>query len=254
MVCDGDRLAHAMSARLLRLARVHGRRDALSAMADFLAGMIRASFLAEEDSGRAQQMMAMCRRAAGRLGALDDFEAIGAELVSFWLDVRLGAMPAGGERDLFGRVAEQTGTLVRARSQFFTPSTVAGLVAEMVLGGISLPIARRGWASVLEPACGTGGLVLAADAALRERHGPEIARDVVYVLNDIDRTMATLAWVQCALAGIPAIVICGDFAQIGMDPEAERWGTPALADFYGRHGTGPTGQFKPDLVLANPPF
>lgn len=101
------------------------------------------------------------------------------------------AWPGAADRDLLGEIytfARSPGTR-RALGAFFTPMPVNALVAGLV------PVDEA--ARVLEPSCGSGGMVIAAAREMRRR-GLD-PRRVVWELGDIDP-------VAVALAGVNAVV------------------------------------------------
>lgn len=104
--------------------------------------------------------------------------------------------------------------------QFFTPYEVSKMMASMLLGepDIDKPITFCS-----EPACGVGGMVLAANEIFRER-GFDIARRVHWDMVDVDATAMHGAFLQVNLTGASARVIHGNSLSL------ETWAmTPTLA-------------------------
>jgi hypothetical protein len=114
----------------------------------------------------------------------------------------------------------------------FTPWHIAHMMAKMVFSGFKLP--EKGWFTVGEPACGTGVLVVAAAAALKDL-GFNYQRVMHATLIDIRAPLAHMAYIQMSLLHIPAVIIHGDTLAM---TEWSRWRTPAhIVGFWeGRAG------------------
>jgi len=116
----------------------------------------------------------------------------------------LGCVEADGiGGDLLGPVY----TMLRSRSEvagggaFYTPSSLCRLLAGLLQCGSG--------ERVLEPACGTAGMVVAQVRAMRARG--ERPEGVQWVLQDIDATALALAGVNMAAHGIPHVqLVLGD--------------------------------------------
>lgn len=95
--------------------------------------------------------------------------------------------------------------------QFFTPWHVSRLMAEMIIEDPQKMLAdsSRGFITLSEPACGVGGMALAACAVLRER-GFDLARQVHWTMVDIDYAAQCAAYVQMNLCGVSAAVFHGN--------------------------------------------
>ena len=84
--------------------------------------------------------------------------------------------------------------------QYFTPWTVASIIARMNLAGMK---PRDRVLTVAEPSCGSGRLVLALAAA-------SPPNPFWVDATDIDPVCQQMAYIQLSHAGIPAIVRCGN--------------------------------------------
>lgn len=95
----------------------------------------------------------------------------------------------------------------RSSGAFYTPLAVSRMIAEM-------NPAQEG-DRVLEPACGAGGMVIAAAQVMRA-HGHDPAT-VTWFLNDIDPLAVALAGVNALAHGLgPNVVLaCGDGLRLG---------------------------------------
>lgn len=135
--------------------------------------------------------------------------------------------------DFLGVVSGELGALSSQAGQFFTPYEVSSLCARMTLDAehISGAIAEKGWVDINEPACGAGGMVLAAADVLAEL-GFDPATQMRVLAIDVSLTAFRMAYVQLALRGIPATVVHGN--TISLESFAEEV-TPAMLDFRKHH-------------------
>lgn len=96
----------------------------------------------------------------------------------------------------------------KAVGQFFTPSPVSSLMAQMLYDdNIMLP--EHGFITLSEPACGAGGMVLAfVKQLINQKHNP---LDTFWAqCIDIDRVAALMCYLQLSLWHVPAQIIVGD--------------------------------------------
>ena len=70
-------------------------------------------------------------------------------------------------------------------------------------------IEKDGFITVMDPACGSGGLVLAYAKALK-KHNINYQSDLLIDVTDISDTCVYMVYIQLSLYGIPAIVKCGN--------------------------------------------
>lgn len=109
------------------------------------------------------------------------------------------------------------------KGQFFTPYSVASLMAGITLGDVKEQVQRNGFVSISEPACGAGAMVIAcADAIASQGVNYQQAMHVTAV--DVDSTAAHMAYLQLSLLHIPAIVVQGN--SLTLETRAH-WVTPA---------------------------
>lgn len=95
--------------------------------------------------------------------------------------------------------------------QFFTPYHVSRLMAHVTLDAerVRADIAREGWASLSDCACGAGAMLVAAANRLREV-GIDYQRDVLFIGQDIDYTVGLMCYIQLSLRGCAGYVRIGD--------------------------------------------
>jgi len=142
----------------------------------------------------------------GRGGALADCFA-----VLSGLDLIATVHQPGVDGELLGPLdsALRSRSSVQATGAFFTPMHIGMLAATMT------PPAEG--ASVVDPACGAGGLAVAAARMMRTRRlDPATCR---WLLNDVDPIAVALAAVNSVVHGLgPSVVLrCGDGLLLGTD-------------------------------------
>ncbi|KHT26740.1 hypothetical protein RC98_13655 [Pectobacterium carotovorum subsp. carotovorum] len=126
--------------------------------------------------------------------------------------------------DFLGSVFMELELGDRRRGQYFTPYSIAYMMAKMQLsdGLPALTSGERDFITVSDPACGAGGMVVAmAQAMLEAGFNPQ--KQMVAVCVDIDSVAAMMAYVQLALCGIPAMVIVGNSLSMEF---RQTWRTP----------------------------
>ena len=112
-------------------------------------------------------------------------------------------------RDILGEMYAALNLLDRSRQQVFTPSHVSEMMAKMVINEeIETSINERGYASINDPTCGAGVMLIAAAGVLRSR-GINYQQNVLFAGQDIDRTVALMCYIQISLLG------CAGYVKIG---------------------------------------
>lgn len=110
--------------------------------------------------------------------------------------------------------------------QFFTPYEVSRLMGNMMMGnGQDLVdnTSAQGFVRVLEPACGAGGMLIAAVHAMHDAQ-LNYQQCMHATAIDIDQRCVHMTFIQLALLHVPAVVIHGN----GLTGECrEQWFTPA---------------------------
>ncbi|MEB1764617.1 N-6 DNA methylase [Xanthomonas campestris pv. campestris] len=137
--------------------------------------------------------------------------------------------------DVLGAVFGQLELSNTSRGQFFTPFELCRLMARLQIGDgadARAIIAREGYVSASEPACGAGAMIIALAEAMHDA-GINYQRHLHVVAVDVDPRAAHMAYVQFTLLHIPAVVIVGN--TLAME-EREHWYTPAhvLGGWSGR--------------------
>ncbi|MBB1597447.1 N-6 DNA methylase [Achromobacter sp. UMC46] len=110
--------------------------------------------------------------------------------------------------------------------QFFTPYEVSRLMGNMMMGNnqdLVDKTSAQGFVRVLEPACGAGGMLIAAAHAMHDAQ-LNYQQCMHATAIDIDQRCVHMTFVQLALLHVPAVVIHGN----GLTGECrEQWFTPA---------------------------
>lgn len=93
--------------------------------------------------------------------------------------------------------------------QHFTPYHVQSMMTRLRATDIEKTIRHEGFATINEPACGSGGMVIAfAEYLLNAGFNP--SAHLFAECTDIDPVVADIAFIQLSLLGIPARVITGN--------------------------------------------
>lgn len=139
------------------------------------------------------------------------------------------------EADFFGAVvgSDEVNALNKGAGQFFTPSEVCRLMAKMTIHGAKDLLDHQPYLTIGEPACGSGAMILAAIAELRDQ-GVDVARSVWVDATDISSLCVQMTFIQMTCAGVPGVVHCDD--TLFPRAQAEAWLTAPSVDFLARHG------------------
>jgi hypothetical protein len=137
------------------------------------------------------------------------------------------ALQDGGV-DFLGSVAGEIEVLNQHGGQFFTPYSLSRMMAEMQLGDASELIADKGFITLLEPACGAGGMVIAAADVLAAQ-GHDIGQVLFVDATDVSNTAFQMAYIQLSLRGVAAVLHRGNTLSLEMFEHAR---TPAFFPFY----------------------
>ena len=136
-----------------------------------------------------------------------------------------------GGCDFLGQVVADLELINGHMGQFFTPYDVSRMIAEMTFDTVDEIIAEQGFVTVQEPACGAGGMIIAAADAL-ERKGFDIGRQLYVDATDISPMCFKMSYLQASLRGIPATIRRGNTLSLEVFDQAV---TPAFIGFYATH-------------------
>lgn len=126
-------------------------------------------------------------------------------------------------RDVLGQLYMELEIANKDQGQFFTPSSVSELMANLVFDEPLQLLAKQEFITVSEPACGAGGMILAfVKTLIAQKLNPS---DVLWVeCIDVHRMAALMCYVQLSLWNVPAQVIVGNTLTL---EHREVWHTPA---------------------------
>ena len=96
--------------------------------------------------------------------------------------------------------------------QFFTPAHISDFMSKVTISDkevLNKKIARDGFITANDCACGAGGMIISFAKAIKEE-GINYQQNMLAVANDISEICTYITFIQFALLGIPAIVYCGD--------------------------------------------
>lgn len=162
---------------------------------------------------------------------------------------------AAAHQDFLGQCYMRLEISNERAGQFFTPYEVSLLIAQMQLGDVADMMADiGGWFTLAEPACGSGGMVIAAAQVLQHKgiHAPTA---MYFSGTDIDRLCANMTYIQTGLLGLTGVVWHGN--TLSMEMRCHRF-TPTARLHPGRtnlmmastkQGWVPESRRKIDLAL-----
>lgn len=107
-------------------------------------------------------------------------------------------------RDVMGEIYMEEGLGNKRTGQFFTPFSVSLATAKLNLADAGMERIR-----VHEPACGSGGMIIAAAKVLQEQ-GRNPQRCMEIVAQDLDWKGVYMCYIQLSLLGLDAVVVQGD--------------------------------------------
>jgi len=121
----------------------------------------------------------------------------------------MNALEDDPEQDFLGDLYSTLSLTNKKLCQVFTPYRIAEAMATMTLDKIVEEIAKKGFASVNDPACGAGVMLIAAANAARKK-GINYQRHLVFVAQDIDFTAAMMCYISLSLLGCVGCVGVGN--------------------------------------------
>jgi hypothetical protein len=136
-----------------------------------------------------------------------------------------------GGCDFLGQVVVELELSNEHMGQFFTPYDVSRMMAEMILADAGEVMKERGFITLMEPASGAGGMIIAA-ADVIEKQGFDIGRQLYLDATDISPMCFKMTYLQVSLRGIPATIRRGNTLSLEMFDRAV---TPAFLPFYLTH-------------------
>jgi type I restriction-modification system DNA methylase subunit len=113
------------------------------------------------------------------------------------------------QMDVLGTLYHRLELQNEQTAQFFTPYTVSLAMAKMLVHDAKHLVEERGFIRAQEPCVGSGCMVIALAHALREE-GINSQQCLHVTAIDLDVIAVHMAYVQCTLLHIPAVILHGD--------------------------------------------
>ncbi len=111
--------------------------------------------------------------------------------------------------DFLGEVFGECELANDRQGQFFTPFHVSLMMAKVTMHGMKDLIGQKGFITANEPACGSGGMMIAMrQVMIEEKCNP--SRDVFVVAQDVSEIAFMMCYIQISLYGIGAKIIHGN--------------------------------------------
>lgn len=134
--------------------------------------------------------------------------------------------PNIGFNDYLGELYMKSETSNSKAGQFFTPYHLSKACAAVCIDHelVEEYIRKDKIITMNEPACGAGGMILAAVDILYNQHHFNYPRNLVVECSDIDSRCVHMTYLQLGLAGIPAVIYQMDTLTM---KTWQRWETPA---------------------------
>lgn len=133
-------------------------------------------------------------------------------------------------QDLLGEIYMMAGISNKDKGQFFTPYSLCDAMSRIVFDRKKLgkQVHKEGYASVCDPACGAGATLIAAINVCREMFKKyNFQNHVMFVGQDIDRTVANMCYIQLSLQGVAGYVTVGNTLTEPVITDLSRiWFTP----------------------------
>ena len=145
--------------------------------------------------------------------------------------ILLMSAPVNGFSDYLGELYMRSDTQNKKGGQFFTPYHLSKLCAELTTDEefILKCMENDEIIPLNEPACGSGGMILAMVDVLYNKYRFNYSRNLFVECSDIDLRCVHMTYLQLSCAGIPAVIYHRD--TISMKTWS-RWDTPAYIMQY----------------------
>lgn len=119
------------------------------------------------------------------------------------------ALEAKPEQDFLGSVYNDLNLCNKHLGQVLTPYSVGCSICNTVCKNLTGLIKEKHVISVYDPCCGPGCLLIAYANEAR-RQGVDFQNRILYVGQDIDRTVALMCYIQLSLLGCAAFIKIGN--------------------------------------------
>jgi hypothetical protein len=128
--------------------------------------------------------------------------------------------------DVLGRTFHDLELHNKWAGQYFSPYPLCQMMAKMTLGDkaeIESKISERGFVTAMEPAAGSGAMVIALAHEMRDM-GINYQQHLHITAVDVDPKCVHMSYLQFSLLHIPAVVVHGNSLSL---EEFGHWHTPA---------------------------
>lgn len=127
------------------------------------------------------------------------------------LAITVQALDENPNQDFLGELYMNLNLGNKNSGQFFTPYHICELMSEITSPPETLKaeIEERGWVSVNDPCVGGGAMFIGyANACIK--YGVNYQQSVLFVGQDIDPTVAKMAYIQLSLLGCAGYIVIGN--------------------------------------------
>ena len=134
----------------------------------------------------------------------DKFSQEGEELCGEYLCTYLEMVEDFPFEDILGALYMEIGDNIRHAGQYFTPMPICKMMAAMTMGdedGIRGVISKQGYINILDPAVGSGAMLLAAAGHINEIDPGLLVKCRFYGI-DLDETCVTMTRIQLRMNGL----------------------------------------------------
>lgn len=116
--------------------------------------------------------------------------------------------PTVGFNDYLGELYMRSETSNGKAGQFFTPYCLSKFSAEVTIDETTVKRCMEQDKILMmnEPACGAGGMIIAAADVLYNKYNFNISHNLFVECSDIDSRCVHMTYLQLGLAGIPAVI------------------------------------------------
>jgi len=112
-------------------------------------------------------------------------------------------------QDFLGQVFSDLNLGKSNKGQFFTPYHVSKMMSKINISDIEHQLEEKDFVTLLEPCCGSGGMIIAYAETLKD-NGYNYQHQLYVEAIDIDEICFMMTYIQLSLYGIPAKVLLGD--------------------------------------------
>lgn len=128
--------------------------------------------------------------------------------------------------DILGKTFHDLELHNKWAGQYFSPYHLCRMMAKVTVGNstdLATKVSERGFVTAMEPACGSGAMVIALAHEMRDAK-IDYQQHLHVTAVDVDIKCVHMAYLQFALLHIPAVIIHGNSLSL---EEFGRWYTPA---------------------------